>query len=451
VTRAGRAIARNLGWLLASRGVLAVLSLVYLAIATRMLGVTNFGRFSLIVGAATTLATIVGFQTWQIIVQFGTRHLPGDAGPGDPGKLARVVRGCLLLDAASAMVGVVLAYVILSIWAEDLGIAPTLERATLIFTAVELLTIRSTAIGILRMRDRFSSAALADSVTPAARLVGATIVAIVHPTVQAFLAAWGAAELLTAAAYWITVWRGGDGALLKPQPTGLRTVLAENPGLLRFALTSNLISTLWLSTKQLPLLLTGATLGTASAGAFRLAAQIASSLTKLSQLLTRAAFPEIVKAVTANGVAGLGPLMRRSFLIATAVAAVGYLVLLLIGKPVLAIMGAGFGASYPILLWLAAAGCIDLMAVGFEPLLMAAHRTAGVAIIRLAGAAMLVALALVLAPAWGATGVAAGVVANAAIVAAMLALLLGHTLRRADALPTPAPPRERHESAAVHP
>ncbi|MGN6622487.1 MAG: lipopolysaccharide biosynthesis protein, partial [Sphingomonas sp.] len=46
-----RAAARNLGWLLASRGVLAVLSLVYLGIATRTLGVYNFGRFALINGA----------------------------------------------------------------------------------------------------------------------------------------------------------------------------------------------------------------------------------------------------------------------------------------------------------------------------------------------------------------------------------------------------------------
>ena len=50
-----RAIARNLGWMLASRGVLAVLSLVYLAIVTRTLGVAGFGRFALITGASQAL------------------------------------------------------------------------------------------------------------------------------------------------------------------------------------------------------------------------------------------------------------------------------------------------------------------------------------------------------------------------------------------------------------
>src|SRR3546814_2806880 len=50
--RGVRAAARNLGWLLASRGVLAVLSLVYLGVATRTLGAADFGRFALITGAS---------------------------------------------------------------------------------------------------------------------------------------------------------------------------------------------------------------------------------------------------------------------------------------------------------------------------------------------------------------------------------------------------------------
>ena len=50
-----RAAARNLGWLLASRSVLAILSLFYLGFATRALGVVDFGRFALITGAAQLL------------------------------------------------------------------------------------------------------------------------------------------------------------------------------------------------------------------------------------------------------------------------------------------------------------------------------------------------------------------------------------------------------------
>src|SRR3546814_4688965 len=73
--RGVRAAARNLGWLLASRGVLAVLSLVYLGVATRTLGAADFGRFALITGASQAIALLVGFQTWQIVVRYGVDHL----------------------------------------------------------------------------------------------------------------------------------------------------------------------------------------------------------------------------------------------------------------------------------------------------------------------------------------------------------------------------------------
>ena len=96
-----RAAGRNLGWLLASRGVVAVLSLVYLGIATRSLGVADFGRFALITGAAQAIATIVGFQTWQIVVRYGVDHVNS----GDEAALARLLRLCVLLDAGCAVVG----------------------------------------------------------------------------------------------------------------------------------------------------------------------------------------------------------------------------------------------------------------------------------------------------------------------------------------------------------
>src|SRR3546814_13033080 len=70
-----RAAARNLGWLLASRGVLAVLSLVYLGVATRTLGAADFGRFAPFTGASQAIAVLVGFQTWQIVVRYGADHL----------------------------------------------------------------------------------------------------------------------------------------------------------------------------------------------------------------------------------------------------------------------------------------------------------------------------------------------------------------------------------------
>ncbi|WP_230782099.1 lipopolysaccharide biosynthesis protein [Sphingomonas sp. Leaf37] len=431
-----RAIARNLGWMLASRGVLAVLSLVYLAIVTRTLGVNGFGRFALITGASQALATVVGFQTWQIIVRYGTQHLgAADRDPGqkdsDALRLARLFKACGLLDLASAVVGVILAAIIIRTWGEALGVRPVHARATMLFTLAQLLSIRSTPLGILRLRDRFSFAAAADSVTPVMRLVGAVGAAVFLPSVTGFLIAWGLAEVLTAAAYWAALARTGDLKLLFARGIGVRDVVVDHPGIVRFSLATNASSSLGLSSKQIPLLLVGGTVGTASAGAFRLALQLAQALTKVSQLLARAAFPEIVRAVAAGGLARVRQMIMRSFLMASVVAAFAFLIVVLFGHPVLTLMGGKeFGRAYPILLWLAAAGCVDLVTVGFEPLLLAANRIGATFIARLVGIVVLFGVSFWLSPSLGVIGIGVAVLANALIVAIMLGVATRALLTR---------------------
>ena len=46
---------RNIGWLLTGRGVNAVLSIVYLALATRTLGLDHFGYFAIILALGQTV------------------------------------------------------------------------------------------------------------------------------------------------------------------------------------------------------------------------------------------------------------------------------------------------------------------------------------------------------------------------------------------------------------
>jgi O-antigen/teichoic acid export membrane protein len=412
-----RAAARNLGWLLASRSVLAVLSLFYLGIVTRALGVVGFGRFALITGAAQTLATLVAFQSWQVVVQYGV----GPLARSDQRALARLFRGSAVLDFASAVVGCLCAVVILELWSEALGIGPTLKRATLIFAIVQVITIRSTPLGILRLRDRFSLAAIADSVTPVTRFVGAILVWVIHPTVQGFLVAWGIAEVLTSATYWWMVASRGDWALIL-RGRGVRRLAADYPGIVKFALSTNASSTLGLSSKQVPLLLVGAVAGPAAAGVFRLAAQIAQALAKLSQLLARAAFPEVVRAVKDASPRDLGRILSRLFLASGAAAIVILLLIMALGKPVLTLVGGhDFRSAWPILLWLAAAGCLDLATVGVDTVMTALQRAGTVFAIRAAGVVVLFVAAFALTPHYGTTGVAIAVTIGSAAVATLMA------------------------------
>ena len=429
-------VARNFGWMLASRGVAAVFSLIYLAIITRSLGVSGFGKFALITGAAQFLANLLQFQTWQIIVQYGVHHIEN----GDEDRLARLYRSAMWLDVVSAVAGIGVAAVILHFFAAQLGMTETLARATLIFNIIMLLSLRSTPLGIMRVRDRFSIAAIAESATPTLRLIGAVAVWFIHPKLQGFLIAWAIAEMLTAVAHWYGAHRVGDVRLLIEKGHDLGRVVDDNPGITRYALTTNFSQSLSMSAKQLPLFLVGGLSGTAAAGAFRLAAQLARSLTILSQMVARAAFPEIVRAVRSHGVGGMAAMVMRTFRLASIVGLVVFVLVLLFGRPVLeAVGGADFGSGYSSLLWLAGAGCVELVIVAFEPSIMAAHRAHLAFYARLLATAVMIGVALLLEPAMGAEGVAAAVFAHSVTQAIMLGLILARLVRDGEyVIPPPA-------------
>jgi O-antigen/teichoic acid export membrane protein len=429
------AVARNFGWMLSARVLAAVFSLIYLAIITRTLGVTGFGKFALITGAAQFLASLLAFQTWQVIVQYGVAHIEN----GDELRLARLYRGALILDAVSAVAGIAVAALILHFFAETLGMTETLARATLIFNIIMLVSFRSTPIGILRLRDRFDVAAAADAATPTLRLIGAIAAALIHPKLQGFLIAWAIAELLTAAAHWYALHKTGDLRLMLARGNGVRQIFADNPNILRFALTSNFSQTLFLSVKQIPLFIVGALTGTAAAGAFRLASQLSRSLTTVSQMIAKAAFPEIVRAVRSQGARSLRTVIGQSMQFAAIAGITVFVLAIAFGHFLLVTVGGEeFGLAYHSLLWLTAAACIDLAIVAFEPSIMAAQRAHLLFLARLAATGVLIACAFLLEPLMGANGVAAAVLANSISQALLLGVIILRMTRRREAAPPPA-------------
>jgi len=64
----------NTGWLMGARGINAVLSPDYPAMATRALGLEGFGNFILCVTFAQAITGLASFQTWQAVVRWGQRH-----------------------------------------------------------------------------------------------------------------------------------------------------------------------------------------------------------------------------------------------------------------------------------------------------------------------------------------------------------------------------------------
>lgn len=422
-----RGVLANLGWLLASNALMAVLSLVYIGMATRTLGLADFGRFALITGTAQTLAMLVSFETWKVVVQYGLAH----EGAGNPRATWRLEQAAALIEVCSAGVGIGLVIALFLLWPTPFGMDSAVVPFAIGYAVVQLVTLRSTPTGILRMRDRFRLAAMADSVQPIGRLIGASLAQWFWPDLAGFLLAWAVAELLTLAATWALAAQTGDVRSLLAATFDWRAVRAENPGIARVLISTNGQSTLGLAARQAPLLLVGGFAGAEAAGAFRLAAQLANALSKLSILLTRAAFPEIVRSIRSasrarfrSGVLRLGlACLGAAGAVMALVAVSGHDLLVLVG-------GHDFGAGYIYLLWLAGAGAIELAAAAFEPILLSVHRALSATVARAAAVALQIALMLVLLPRIGALGASISVFAGSVAASVLLGAVLWHYAMR---------------------
>lgn len=427
-------ILANTLWLLGGKGFGAVLSLVYLAIVTRSLGLTGFGAFALYLGVGQTVAALVNFQSWQVLIRFGTAPWLG----GDHAMVRGIAGFCLTIDLISAAIGLALAAAAVAALAPQFGWSGKDQLVALLFSAAMLLAIRSTPIGILRMQDRFARAAACDALVPVTRFAGAIIVWLIAPGIVPFLIVWALSELISAAGYWASAFAGQQGiALPRPSLAAIADARRREPGIVAFALVSNLSGSLNLASRQLAVLLVGLFTGPAGAGAYRLAQQFAQAMAQLAQMLGRAMFPELVRSRHAasdgdSAGATMGEaVLARSIRLALLLGVLAAALVAVAGQPlILMIAGTEFLPAWPIFLWLGLAATLDLAGVAFEPALFAAERERLAFGLRLVATVVLLLAMVALLPRVGPVGGGIAVLASSATAFVLMAIGVRRLFRR---------------------
>lgn len=418
-------IFEHLAWLISGKGVGALLSLVYLAIITRTLGPEDFGRFSLIFGAATALALLIGFDFWRVMVKFGQHHVRDRDGLG----LGRLIALGAAADLTVGLLGIAIAAGIIFGFGGRLGLSPTLEVEALAFAAALLLSLRSTPMGVLRLFNRFDASTLSETVVPVMRMLGAAVALAVGPSVGAFLVAWAVAEIACAATYWILALRA---ARAEVGPLGIDNfhLAIREPGLKAFMGVTHANSSLVAVSSQAPVLLVGALIGPVQAGLYRLSWQISQSMTKMTALFSRSLYSELAHVSAIHSRDELRILVRRTTLMTIGAAIVSVIAILLVGKPILlAISGPEYAGAFPLLAILGTAAAIDMAGSGFEPLLLATNAAVRAMTFRIVSLVVLLAGLALLLPAFGVAGGAWAVLITAVVNFAMAGVAAWFAIR----------------------
>jgi O-antigen/teichoic acid export membrane protein len=343
----------NTGWLMGARGVNAVLSLGYLALATRALGLEGFGQFVLAISFSQAITGLASFQTWQAVVRWGQRRE----------TVAQAVGFATALDLLTVAAGTVAAGLLLAFGGEWLPVQGELRWEAFWLTFASLLAVRSTPTGILRLHDRYAQAAGAESITSVVRIVGAGLIFLAIPSVTGFLMVWALAELVTAAAFWRLAWHHEP---VRAAEVSLRALPRSEPGAWAFVWGTGLSGMLLIASRQILVLLVGALGGAAMAGIYRVAAQLGEGLLKLAQAVLRATYPELVRdpGQASELAARIGRIALFTGLAAVILAALGgqWLIALIAGREYL--------AAYGPMIVLSAAAAIELAGATLEALLV---------------------------------------------------------------------------------
>jgi len=399
----------SLSWLFLARIIHASSSLVYLAALTRSLSLEMFGSFSLIIAAAQLVYGFTAFNTWQVIVQYGTGHKVG----GDHLALSRLTLFCLSLEIMTALIGIFIVLMFYPLVTERFGMLGGLETAALLFILFFLLCFRSTAVGLLRIGEFFREGTIAEAYMPAIRMVGAVIVAFTTQDIIDFLIVWALAEFAIAAVHWYLALNRTKLMLWQNPISAVKRVLQEEKGIFRFSLFVSFGNVLSTANQQLVVVLTGAWLGPVAAGLFRIGYQLGKALAGLFDIISRTLFTEFNRMHADNRSDDVQILVRKTNMMAVVGGGILVGLLYLFGEElVILLAGEKYVGAYAAIVIMALAAVIDLVCTTYQASLTANGRAGSALMVRLLSTALLLVFLYPLIAMYGADGPALAILAS---------------------------------------
>jgi O-antigen/teichoic acid export membrane protein len=426
-----RSLLKNSGYLAASRIVAAIAAVATLSLVTHALvriygekqGVLLFGALILITSYAKAISGIAKFQSWQLIVRYGARALHGEV---DDFKTSTGF--AFALDAVSGVGGMLVAVAVLPFIAQWVGItADQLWMAMLYCTLLPTMGA-ATPSGVLRALDRFDLISWQSTATPIARVILVAMAYVTGAPFGAYVAAWYVTDLCGDLYLWFLAWRELRRRGLME---GIRPTLRPEslPGAWRFAIHVNLNASVQAAWGPIARVVVGGLLGPAGAALFRVASSLSDSASKPADLLAKAFYPEVVRMDLTTKKPW--KLMLRGTALASALALLAILILLVGGQPLISMLfGKEFLGAYDALVILMLVPFISVFSFPLPPMLYALDRPDAPVKARVIGSVVFFLAIAPLSWRWGVDGAAIAFVLGSIASAAVMMVQLQREYRR---------------------
>ncbi|WP_202306027.1 lipopolysaccharide biosynthesis protein [Dryocola clanedunensis] len=333
-----RSILRNAAYLGSGSAAGALLGLVALACAGKGMSPEMFGVLVVIQAYTKAVSDFIKFQTWQLVVQFGTPALAQN----NTRRFSDVVGFSFGLDIMGGSIAVLGGMLLLPFLSHALGLDTKIFWLAILYCTLIPSMTSSTPTGVLRAFNRFDLIAVQQAIRPFLRAAGSLASYYFDLGFPGFIVTWYISNLAGGTLFW---WFTARELRSRDIHNALKPHLfkAERrlEGAWNFVWTTNIAHTIWAARNSCTTVLVGVFLGPAAAGLFKIAMTFFDATGTPAKMLEKSFYPEIMRMdprTTKPWLLGL-----RSSLLAGGVGIAVALLILFVGKP---LIGLVFGHQY---------------------------------------------------------------------------------------------------------
>lgn len=147
---------KNVTTVIVGNGGSSIINFAVTFVMIRALGNTDYGVFLLALQYMNLIDGIVNFQSWAGVIKYGSEAIVEKRDD----KLAAIFKSGFIIDMVTAVLGAIIALLILPTVTNLMHWDGNLELLTAIFSVEILFHLEGTSIGILRLYDRFKLTAI---------------------------------------------------------------------------------------------------------------------------------------------------------------------------------------------------------------------------------------------------------------------------------------------------
>lgn len=410
-----RVLVKNSSWVFAANGYRAVLALAKSVVIARGLGAELYGHYVLIFAFVVTVQEFFNLNVGSALIKFGADY----RSVGRLDKLAALVKAAVVACAVLGALSVAVVAGVSHLFYDAVIGVPGLEVYVVLYALVASTTfVNTVSQGLLRLFFRFKTNSLIFMATGTLDLIVMASVLMVYPhALEPFLVAMIAAKLADSAILNVAAFWEVRGEFRGQGRAPMRSLRDDRRDIGSFVLQNSAGRTLKTLMDRGDVLLLGAFSTSAQVGLYDIAKKLAFTVLRLTDPLERAIYPQLAELISADRSREARHLLKRVTLGFGAASVLALAVAALTGEWVMATAyGSEFGAASALLLVHLASASIMATLFWALPAVQSLN-ILGVRV-RITAVAFVVCglVAFVLAPPYGALGVALAVLLSKVLI-----------------------------------